>query len=179
MAAPATDTKQGADCNIPNGCDRIFPAWIIAMDNAPTAMMFLLGTAVVWETDPLSALLFLAYCFLSILLFWKLICPWCQHFGKAGCPCGYGRIAKRLFKRKTDREFRNVFRRNIYVVFPCWLVPLGVGFYRILTDYSQTVLFLLLSFSFVGFILVPVVSRFAGCRSCGMKQQCPWISDSL
>ena len=175
MAAQIPEEKHGADCNIPNGCNRVVPRSIIVLDNAPTAAVFLLGTAIVRQVGILPALLFFAYCLLSIALFWNRICPWCQHFGSRGCPCGYGRIASRLFRRRSGKEFRSVFRRNIFVVFPCWLVPLSVGLYKISADYSRTALGLLLSFCFVGFVLVPAVSRFAGCRSCSMKLQCPWI----
>lgn len=174
MAEKIREEEFRADCNIPNRCDRVVPARIIVLDNAPTAALFILGTAIVWQVGMLPALLFLGYCLLSIALFWNRICPWCHHFGNRGCPCGYGRIAQRLFERKAGKEFRSVFRRNVIVVFPCWLVPLGLGLYMLWMDYGRTTLPLLLSFCFVGFVLVPVVSRFAGCRSCGMRLQCPW-----
>lgn len=176
MTGQIPEKRFGGDCNIPNGCNRVVPARIIVLDNAPTAAMFILGTAIVWEVGALPALLFLGYCLLSIVLFWNRICPWCHHFGSRGCPCGYGRIAQRLFERKAGKEFRNIFRRNVIVVFPCWLVPLVVGLYAIWMEYSRTTLSLLLSFCFVGFVMVPIVSKFAGCRSCGMRLQCPWIS---
>ena len=176
MASQIPEEERGADCNVPNGCNRIVPGWIIFLDNAPTAAVFILGTAIVWQAGALPAILFFAYCLLSIVLFWHRICPWCQHFGNCGCPCGYGRISRRLFRKKSGREFRTVFRRNIFLVIPCWLVPLGVGLYEIWTDYGRTTIYLLLSFCIVGFALVPLVSRFAGCRSCNMRLQCPWIS---
>jgi hypothetical protein len=178
MAEPLKHDLLGADCNIPNACDRNVPAWLIALDNAPTAVLFLLGTAIVWNLHPILSLIFLGYCCLSIVLFWKLICPWCHHFGTAGCPCGYSRIAARLFKRKTGKEFRRVFRRNIVVVFPCWFFPLGVGIYRLWTAYSPVLLFLFLTFCLVGFVLIPAISKFVGCRSCDVKDQCPWMSRS-
>ena len=168
----------GANCSIPNHCDRAVPAWLIILDNAPTAALFLLGTVLLWEASPLLSLLFFAYCCLSIILFWLFICPWCNHFGTKSCPCGYSRIAAGLFKRKTGRDFDRVFRRNIVVVFPCWFVPLGAGIYLLLTNYSLTLLFLFLAFCLVGFVLVPVISKFAGCRSCGIKDQCLRMSQT-
>jgi hypothetical protein len=175
MAAPIPEEKHGADCNVPNGCNRVVPGWIIFLDNAPTGAVFILGTAIVWQVGALPALLFFAYCLLSIVIFWHRICPWCQHFGNWGCPCGYGRIAHRLFVKKSGREFRTIFRRNIFVVLPCWLVPLGIGLHEIGTGHGRTNLYLLPAFCIIGFVLVPAVSRFAGCRSCTMRLQCPWI----
>ncbi|MBN2319887.1 MAG: hypothetical protein JXR49_12450 [Acidobacteria bacterium] len=176
MAEPLKLESQGADCNIPNACERVVPTWLIVLDNAPTAVLFLLGTAIIWNLHSILSLVFLAYCCLSIVLFWKLICPWCHHFGTTGCPCGYSRIAARLFKKKTGKEFRRVFRRNIVVVFPCWFLPLAAGIYLLWTDYSRALLFLLLAFCFVGFVLIPAISKFVGCRSCEIKDQCPWMS---
>lgn len=176
MAEQLKPDLQGADCNIPNACDRIVPTWLIVLDNAPTAFLFLLGTAIMWNMHPIPALVFLAYCCLSIVLFWKLICPWCYHFGTTGCPCGYSRVAARLFRKKAGKEFKRVFKRNIVVVFPCWFLPLAAGIYLLWTDYGRTLLFLVLAFCLVGFILIPAISKFVGCRSCDIKDQCPWVS---
>ena len=176
MTDPLPRQNCGADCNIPNNCERVVPAWLITLDNAPTAVLFLLGTAILWKIGPLWALLFLAYCCLSIVLFWRRICPWCHHFGTTGCPCGYAKIASRLFKRRTGRDFKQVFRRNIVVVFPCWFIPLGVGIYLLWTDFGRGFLYLFLAFCLVGFVLIPAISKFVGCRSCEIKDQCPWMS---
>jgi hypothetical protein len=166
----------GTACGIPIACERIVPAWLIALDNIPTAVMFLLGSALIWKISPVFSLLFLVYCGLSIVLFWRLICPWCHHFESSGCPCGYGRIAPRFFQRRAGKEFRKVFRRNIGVVFPCWIAPLVAGLYLLRTQFSGTVLILFLSFCVVGFVLIPAISKFVGCRHCTIKADCPWMS---
>jgi hypothetical protein len=163
-------------CGIPITCERIVPAWLIAVDNAPTVMMFFLGSALIWKISPVFSILFFVYCVLSIILFWRLICPWCHHFNSPGCPCGYGKIASRFFQRRTGREFKRVFRRNICIVFPSWFVPLGIGIYLLRTQFSGATLFLFLSFCFVGFILIPAISKFVGCKSCEIKADCPWMS---
>jgi len=176
MEEPSPEQDCGADCNIPNNCNRIVPTWLMILDNAPTVVLFILGAAIIWKVSPSISLLFLAYCCLSIILFWQYICPWCRHFGTTSCPSGYARIASRLFKRKTGRNFKQVFRRNIIVVFPCWMAPLGTGIYLLWTDYSRSLLFLFLVFCLAGFVFVPVISKFVGCRSCKIKHQCQWIS---
>jgi hypothetical protein len=165
-----------ADCGIPIACERIVPAWLVALDNIPTAVMFILGAALVWKISPIFSILFFVYCGLSIILFWRLICPWCHHFESSGCPCGYGKIAPRFFKKKTGKEFKRVFKRNIGIVFPCWIVPLGAGIYLLKTQYSGMMLYLFLSFCLVGFILIPAISKFVGCRFCTIKADCPWMS---
>jgi hypothetical protein len=176
MPKPLEKHNHGADCGIPDACERIVPTWLIILDNAPTIVMFILGSAVVWQIGAFFSVLFLLYCSLSIVMFWYLICPWCHHFGTSGCPCGYGRISSRLFKRRTGKEFKRVFRRNISIVFPCWIVPLVTGTYLSWTRFSWAVFSLFLSFCLVGFILIPAISRFVGCKSCNIRNECPWMS---
>jgi hypothetical protein len=175
MAQPLEKYNHNADCGIPDACERMVPRWLIILDNVPTIVMFILGSVLLGQIGAIFSILFLAYCGLSIVLFWYLICPWCHHFGKSGCPCGYGRISSQLFERRTGKEFKRVFRRNIVIVFPCWITPVVAGFYLVWTEFTWTVFYLLLSFCFVGFILIPAVSRFVGCKSCKIKNECPWM----
>jgi hypothetical protein len=164
------------DCGIPNACEREVPAWLVALDNVPTMVMFFLGSALIWNLSPVFSILFFIYCGISIILFWRLICPYCHHFETSGCPCGYGVVAPRFFRRRTGREFKGVFRKNIAVVFPCWIIPLGAGVYLLRTQFSGATLWLFLSFCLVGFVLIPAISKFVGCKSCEIKADCPWMS---
>jgi hypothetical protein len=138
--------------------------------------MFLLGAGVVGFLWPPLGALFLGYCFLSIVLFWRLICPYCHHFGTRACPCGYGVVAPLFFRRRSGREFRDVFRKNIGVVFPCWFVPLGVGGYLLYADYSPALLWLFVSFCAIGFVAIPAIAILVGCKSCDLKHECPWMT---
>ena len=176
MAKPLEKQERKADCGIPDACERIVPAWLILVDNAPTFVMFLLGAVVVWKIGAAYSLLYLIYCCLSIILFWRLICPWCHHFGTLECPCGYGRIAPRFFNKRNGKEFKKVFRHNIGILFPCWFIPLGIGIYLLWKEFSLNLLYLFLSFCLVGFVLIPAISRFVGCKNCRLKADCPWMS---
>jgi phosphatidylglycerophosphate synthase len=160
------------------GQNRIVPGWVVVLDNAPTVLMFFLGSALIWKVRPLFSALFLLYCILSIFMFWYLICPWCRHFGTSGCPCGYGRISSRIFKRRSGKEFKKVFRQNIGILLPCWVLPLGTGIYLLWIRFSWALLSLFLSFCIVGFILISAISRFVGCRWCTIRDECPWMSQA-
>jgi hypothetical protein len=168
--------NNAADCGIPIVCERIIPAWLVLLDNIPTIVMFFLGSALIWKIHPIFSMLFLIYCGLSIVLFWRLICPWCHHFDGSGCPCGYGKISSRFFKRKTGKEFKKVFRQNIGILFPCWIIPFATGLYLLWTKFTWPLFSLLLSFCLVGFVLIPAISKFIACRSCEIKADCPWMS---
>ena len=60
-------------------------------------------------------------------------------------------------------------------MFPCWIVPFVAGAYLLWTDPSKLVLGLLGAFCLFGFILIPAISRFIGCKGCEMRDQCPWM----
>ena len=156
-------------------CGRIVSVRLILLDNIPTAVLFLLGaalTGMVWW--PLGILMLL-YNVSSIVMFWGLICTYCPHFGSRACPCGYGTIAPRFFTRKEGSDFRKVFRKNIAIMYPCWFLPFIAGIYLLCTEFSAFVLTILIAFSIIGFVLIPLISRFVGCKGCEIKDQCPWM----
>lgn len=167
-----------ADCGIPNKCSRNVPGRLILLDNAPTAALFALGTAILWLYWWPFALLYVVYCILSIILFWKYICTHCHHYGTQACPCGYGRIAPKYFPKRTidANGFKPVFRRNIAVMFPCWLVPIIAGIYHTFSSGPNPIsIALLATFCAVGFAVIPLISRLVGCKRCGIRERCPWV----
>ena len=139
--------------------------------------MFYLGsllTMMIWW--PL-AFVFFAYCALSIVLFWGLICPYCHHFKTKACPCGYGIIAPRFFKFKGAENFNRIFKTRTAVVFPAWIFPPIAAVYLLIQDYTDiTIWGLLIAYAIIGFILIPAISKFVGCRNCEIKDQCPWMT---
>ena len=170
------ENEAAAGCGIPVVCARTVPGWLVVLDNAPTAILFVLGAALLAPLGRLFAALFLAYCALAIVLFWRRICPSCHHFGTRACPCGYGVIASRFFRRRPGRDFKQVFRRNIAIMFPCWFVPLGPGVWLLYSRFSTGSLVLLCAFCFVGFVAIPLIAKLVGCRNCGLKNDCPWMA---
>ena len=168
--------SENTNCSIHNSCERVVPSWLVFLDNIPTALMFLLGAVlagIVWR--PLAILMML-YNLASIVLFWRLICRYCQHFATQACPCGYGIIAARYFDRKEGGSFRKIFRKNIAIMYPCWLFPFVAGLYLLYVRYSRDILILFIAFAIVGFILIPAISKLVGCRGCDLKDQCPWMT---
>ena len=172
-------TDENSSCNIHNSCERIVPAWLVLVDNIPTLILFILGTVLVGIVSWPLAVLMMLYNLASIVLFWKLICSHCQHSGTRACPCGYGVIAVRYFQKKEASNFRKIFRKNITVMYPCWFIPFIAGIYLLCTRFSESILIIFIAFVVFGFILIPAISRFVGCKGCELKTQCPWMtSDS-
>jgi hypothetical protein len=165
-----------ANCGIPNTCTRVVPVWLLLLDNIPTLGLFLLGavlSGMLWRPLAIAILL---YDLLAIIMFWGLICRYCQHFDTKACPCGYGIIAPKYFRKEGGKSFREVFRKNIFIMFPCWFVPLGVGVYLLATRSSREILIVFLSFVVLGFLIIPAISRFLGCKGCNLREECPWMS---
>jgi hypothetical protein len=154
------------------------PLWLVLLDNIPTLLLFLLGFLIINQASLTGAVAFGIYALFSVVWFWAKICPYCHHYDTLACPCGYGAISARIFKRKDSKSFRKVFRKNIGIQFPNWFVPLAVALYLISTAYSKTILYLTISFIIVGFIVIPAISKFVGCRNCEIKEDCPWMASN-
>jgi len=152
------------------------PLWLVLLDNIPTVFLFILGFLIINVISTLAAILFIIYAIFSVVWFWARICPYCHHFGTYACPCGYGIISSGLFSRKNSTSFQKIFRRNILVVFPNWFVPLAVGIFLLIKQYSVRILVLMIIFSITGFVVIPLISKLAGCRNCEIKEDCPWMT---
>jgi len=61
-------------------------------------------------------------------------------------------------------------------MYPCWFIPLGTGIYLLYARFSRDLLMIFVAFVIVGFVMIPAISRFVGCKGCDLKEQCPWMS---
>jgi hypothetical protein len=167
-------------CDTPESCARSIPIWIVLLDNIPTLALYILGAALLLPFGTIWAILLFAYSLLSIVLFWKRICPYCHHYGTNACPCGYGAVATLFFKSRhtNSSDFRKAFKRNILLVFPSWFVPFIAGGYLLLYEFKISRLWLFTAFCVIGFIFIPLISKLVGCKNCGIKDECPWMIKS-
>jgi hypothetical protein len=161
----------------PTPChSRKIPLWLVLLDNIPTIFLFILGFLIINIISIIAAILFAIYAVVSVIWFWARICPYCHHYETHACPCGYGIISSKLFSRKDSSLFKNVFKRNILIVFPNWFIPFFVGIYLLITQYSVKVLVLMIIFSIIGFLIIPLISKLVGCKNCEIKEDCPWMT---
>ena len=157
---------------------RKIPLWLVLLDNIPTLLLFLLGFLIIYQVSFTGAIAFGIYAVLSVVWFWAKICPYCHHYDTLSCPCGYGVISAKIFKRKDSTLFKKKFRRNIGVQFPNWFIPFAIAIYLLITKYSVEILILTISFSLIGFAIIPVISKQVGCKNCEIKKDCPWMTSS-
>ncbi len=158
---PSRPAAGAADCSIPRECDRVVPAWVVFLDNAPTGAMFALGAVLMWQLGWVVGAGYLAYCMLAIVAFWGRICPWCHHFATRACPCGYGVVAPRA---------------NIGVMFPCFFVPPIAGAVQVWSGPTRSLVVILVAFCLIAFAAIPLISKLVGCRGCAIRDQCPWMT---
>ena len=155
---------------------REIPLWLVLLDNVPTLILFTLGLLIINRLSTIGAIIFGSYALFSVVWFWAKICPFCHHYNTLSCPCGYGVISSKLFKKGTDKSFKKVFRRNIIIQFPNWFVPLAFAVYLISSSYTKEILLLTIFFTLIGFAVIPVVSKLVGCKNCEIKEDCPWMT---
>jgi hypothetical protein len=170
-----SELLKNEDIKVPCHSKKI-PLWLVLLDNVPTLLLFFLGFIIVCQVSVLGAVIFWIYALFSVVWFWARICPYCHHYGTLSCPCGYGAISAKIFKRRDSKLFKKVFRRNIGIQFPNWFVPLAVALFLISTRYSKGNLYLAISFVLIGFVIIPAISKLVGCRNCEIKEDCPWMA---
>jgi hypothetical protein len=167
--------KKDKDLSMPCHSRKI-PLWLVLLDNIPTIVLFILGFLIINQLSTISAIIFGFYALFSVVWFWAKICPYCHYYDTLACPCGYGAISPKLFKKGTDKSFKKAFRRNIGIQFPNWFVPLAVAIYLISTRYSKEIMGLTISFVVIGFVIIPLISKLIACKNCEIKDDCPWMS---
>jgi hypothetical protein len=167
--------KNNNDLSLPCHSRKI-PLWLVLLDNIPTVILFILGFLIINQLSTIDAIVFGFYALFSIVWFWAKICPYCHHYDTLACPCGYGAISPKLFKKGTDKSFKKAFRRNIGIQFPNWFVPLAVAIYLVITRYTKEIMILTISFVLIGFVIIPLISKLVACKNCDIKDDCPWMS---
>ncbi|MFB0525678.1 MAG: hypothetical protein ACETVZ_09045 [Phycisphaerae bacterium] len=164
------------------------------INNLPYIVMIVLGTAVLllsintllWKW--LAAVAYLIYGVAGVLWIIMFLCPFCRYYDSSSCPCGYGRIAGRLRKRKTQNRdlsddsqessqdcFDEKFKKHIPVIVPLWFIPVLVGVAVEFCTFSIGLLALLIVFAVDAFVLLPLFSTKHSCKECPQRDSCPWM----
>lgn len=160
-------------------------------NNLPYIAMIVLGVAVLvvgfvsspWRWPVATA--YLTYGIVGVFWIILFLCPFCSYYGTRSCPCGYGRIAARLRKRKSldatrpDGNpgdcFGEKFKKHIPVIVPLWFIPILVGVPVLVTSFSVTLFVLMVVFALDAFVILPLFSTKHGCKECPQQDSCPWM----
>jgi len=137
----------------------------ILRENAFQIVMYLIGALLIgWVWWPL-ALLYLAYCVASNVMYMAWVCPYCGHYSLGTCRAGFHILSGRRFKPQMGKTFAKQFRRNVYVIAPGWFLPPVAALYLLVTGFSWTTLVMTVLFCAVAFWLLPESSK-KHCEGC-------------
>ena len=151
------------------------------IDNLPYAAMIILGGTIIWGSGDsafwqgLLAAGYVAYGALGALWIMVFVCPYCHFHGTDLCPCGYGPIAAKLRSKRDCEDFPRRFRRHIPVIVPLWFLPPIAGGIAVCGKFSWVLFGLIAAFVVNSYVILPLVSKQYGCRSCPQKDSCPWM----
>ncbi len=151
------------------------------IDNLPYILMTVLGALVfIIGSDArtakwLFAGLYVFYGVAGALWIIIFVCPYCHYFNTRACPCGYGQISAKLRKVRDQSRFIEKFKKHIPVIFPLWIIPVVAGIIFLFKDFSLSLLVLVVLFTVVAYLILPLLSRKYGCAHCPQKSSCPWM----
>lgn len=145
-------------------------------DNAKMVIMYALGAWILSSVWLPLTWLYLAYCVLSLLLFIRLICPYCFRYHAGTCLSGY-HIFAGIFKPQSPTRFAKQFKRYVAVLFPVWFVPPLGGLYLLVTAFSWLTVVQLALFCVLAFVILPYISGKHSCATCENAENCPWRKD--
>ncbi len=147
----------------------------VTLHNLPEYIMYILGAIIVSYLGIIILIAFIVYIILSTLWFMRFICTYCPHFDRVKCPSGYAIVAGKLFKKRNMKKFAIMFKRHMGVVFPAWFVPVIIGIYILIDEFTVQMLILLIAFILIAFVILPIFSRRYGCDYCDLRDRCPWM----
>jgi hypothetical protein len=153
----------------------------VLIDNLPYAAMILLGAAIFYVGVAgdfwrwLLSGLYLVYGLAGAVWIMIFVCPYCHFYETRSCPCGYGIIAPKLRARRDGGEFARQFKKHIPAIVPLWFIPPVAGAALLISHFSPVLCGLLIAFVVNSYLILPLVSRRYGCKSCPQKDDCPWM----
>ena len=143
------------------------------LDSTPYALTGALGAWVLLEVHWTLSVVQVAASILGPLWIMLKVCPNCLLYGSGACPSGFGLASARLAGKGDPEHFREVFGYHISAVAPMWFIPVAGVAYMLVVGIPVTWLPFAV-FVLVGFVGVPLKSRYVTCPRCPKRSDCPW-----
>lgn len=148
-----------------------FPLWIVVVRHLIMTSFILTGALVMYRFHIWAMIGYLVFYIFTVAILLSLVCRNCYYHGKR-CDLAMGLLAGLLLKKGPGSES---FRRNAPKTYPfliiLLLVPLAVGVFRALVNYSTNGLIWLLLY-LLSFAAAVITTRYLSCPNCRMQGIC-------
>ena len=152
-----------------------FPLRIVLICNAVNIAIYTIGAYLLALLGMVYLILYLIYCLYIEARVLKLSCRDCYYFGKL-CAFGKGKICSWLFKRGTPERFtaKGISWKDIVPDFLVSVIPLAVGIFLLVRDFSWMKLSLVLVLLVLSFPGTAFVRGEISCKFCKQREiGCP------
>lgn len=147
-----------------------YPLRFIIVRNALNIALFCTGALLVSFTSNLLSVIYLAYCFCTIIWLLKIRCSYCYYYGKQ-CASGFGIASSFLFAKGAEEYFSayNKYSFPLVLVILAPVTACGIYLFR---NFSFSAIALLLVFIVLFLFLSKVYYLRYGCKYCKQAAQC-------
>ncbi len=153
-----------------------FPVWIPILSTFVSLLVYAIGFYIFFQFSIVVAGIYILYCLWVEMRVFTKSCVSCYYYGKV-CGLGRGVLCSLLFKKGDPAKFvkKEVSWIQIVPDFLVFIFPLLGGIVLLITDFSYTILLLLLIFLFVlSFVGSAVIRGSFACKYCKQREiGCP------
>jgi hypothetical protein len=152
-----------------------FPPHLVAPCFALNLVIYALGACIISRLGLPYCILYLIYCLCLEIRLLACHCPNCYYYGSL-CGFGKGKISSWLFKKGDPKKFaaKEISWKDLIPDFLVSLIPLAIGIYLLIRDFSPLTLALMVVLLALAMPLTGLVRGQIACKYCKQKELgCP------
>ncbi|UCD05304.1 MAG: hypothetical protein JSV98_09340 [candidate division WOR-3 bacterium] len=152
-----------------------FPVWIPILSTFVSLLIYTIGFYVFLQFSIIIAVFYILYCLWVEMRVLTKSCVSCYYYGKV-CGLGRGVLCSLLFKKGDPAKFveKEVSWIQIVPDFLVFIFPLLGGIVLLITDFSYTILLLLIFLFVLSFVGSAVIRGSFACKYCKQREiGCP------
>lgn len=156
-------------------CYDNYPIWMVIISNFVSLSIYFIGGFLIYQIGFLWLVLYILYILILESKLLKGHCVDCYYFGKT-CVFGKGRLSGFLFKRGKPAKFikNKITWKDIIPDFLVSVIPMVVGIFLLIINFSWLILFLLILLFILGFLGNSFVRGQLACKYCQQREiGCP------
>jgi len=151
------------------------PSWIVLLSNLLAVSIYAIGIYIVSRFGMLFVVLFLLYIIWVEIRLLKGSCVDCYYYDKI-CAFGRGKLCSLFFKKGNPKKFveKEIKKIDLVPDFLVFIIPMAFGIILLVTDFSWTILALLIILSILSLGGNAFVRGSLACKYCKQREiGCP------